>query len=59
MDEKHREYCIKLGNPYYIGKENKPQYEEFTNSSWDNFAMNAEESDTGDNWLKNSKKFTN
>ena len=55
MDEKHRDYCIRLGNPYYI-KESQTQYEEFDNSSWDNFAKNE---NADNNLLNNSKKFTN
>lgn len=56
MDQKHRDYCIRLGNPYYI-KESQRQYEELANSSWDNFIIN--DNNTNDNLLNNSKKFTN
>ena len=55
MDQKHRDYCIRLGNPYYI-EESQTQYEELDDSSWDNFAIN---NDSNDNLLNNSKKFTN
>lgn len=55
MDKKHREYCIKLGNPYYINEE-KTTYKEPT-YSWEE--VETEENGATDNWLKNSKKFTN
>ena len=56
MDQKHKDYCISLGNPYYI-KESLSQYEELDNSLWDNFAIN--DNNENDNSLNNSKKFTN
>ena len=59
MDQKHRDYCIRLGNPYYI-KESQKQYEEIDNSSWDNFAINDDSVKTDDKLgKKNIKKFTN
>ena len=55
MDEKHRNYCIRLGNPYYIN-ESQTQYEELDISLWDNDDIN---NIANDNLLNNSKKFTN
>ncbi|NLC88292.1 MAG: hypothetical protein GX682_05985 [Clostridiaceae bacterium] len=55
MDEKHRQYCIKLGNPYMGENYNKPEFRtETIDSSWIPQDAIKEE-----NWLKNSKKFTN
>ena len=56
MDQKHIDYCIRLGNPYYIEK-NQMQYNELENSSWDNFSKN--ENNVKFNLPNNSKKFTN
>ena len=55
MDKKHREYCIKLGNPYYTVKNEEANE---TNLSQDNFEIDVEDNNS-DNWLKNTKKFTN
>lgn len=54
MDEKHRLYCIKLGNPYMESeKYQKPyQYDEAENF-WEQPANNNLD------WRKNNKKFTN
>lgn len=54
MDEKHRQYCIKLGNPYMESeKYQKPyQYDEAENF-WEQPANNNLD------WRKNNKKFTN
>lgn len=55
MDEKHRQYCIKLGNPYMKEERYQEQFKiNATDSSWipeSNFKESG--------WLKNSKKFTN
>lgn len=52
MDEKHRQYCIKLGNPYMNDERYQKQYNEET--PWEQtFKMQD------DYWMKNSKKFTN
>lgn len=59
MDQKHRDYCIRLGNPYYIKEEAKPQYEEINEDSFDNFQIKVENNTTGEDWLKNNNKFTN
>ena len=54
MDEKHRQYCIKLGNPY-MGQEkyNKINMEQ-VNEPWIPVENNIPEE-----WLKNNKKYTN
>ena len=60
MDEKHRQYCIRLGNPYMMKDEpyNKPiNQEERLDNNWNDEVISNEIQD--DNWLKNSKKFTN
>ena len=56
MDQKHREYCIKLGNPYM--KKEVQNIKQEASSSWNNYEIPVENND-GDDWLKNSKKFTN
>ena len=55
MDEKHRQYCIKLGNPYMNDERYQKQYE------YDNAEPFWQEQSTkqDNNWIKNSKKFTN
>lgn len=57
MDQKHREYCIKLGNPYMMDKNDNYQREERRNTSFAGFEIDVENND--ENWLKNTKKFTN
>ena len=55
MDEKHRQYCIKLGNPYMNDERYQKQYEyNQVDTFW-------RETPTmkNDNWIKNNKKFTN
>lgn len=55
MDEKHRQYCIKLGNPYMREEQYNNQFRvEQADSSW-----MPESTIKDDNWLKSSKKFTN
>ena len=54
MDQKHREYCIRLGNPYMREERYENQEREEMDSSWI-----AETQMKNDNWIKNSKKFTN
>ena len=56
MDQKHIDYCIRLGNPYYAER-SQMQYNELKNSSWDNFAQNDD--NVKFNLQNNSKKFTN
>ena len=56
MDQKHRDYCIKLGNTYMNEENNKVETE---TSSWNNSFEIPVEDNNEDNWLKNSKKFTN
>ena len=54
MDEKHRQYCIRLGNPYMQDeKYNKVNLDKI-NEPW-----NPNENNIQQNWQKNSKKFTN
>ena len=53
MDEKHRQYCIRLGNPYMEEKYNKVNLEP-TEEPWIPVVDN-----NVDDWQKNSKKFTN
>ena len=49
MDEKHRQYCIKLGNPYMREEQYKEQFKTGElNSSW----IPEENKET--NWLKNN-----
>ncbi len=58
MDREHREYCIKLGNPYYKSEESKD--EDMENNLWGDPNINKYNSNNNDNfWLNNNKKFTN
>lgn len=55
MDEKHRQYCIQLGNPF-MGENNykkQNQYNRVDNMWNEDYRMQD------DNWLKNTKKYTN
>lgn len=55
MDQKHREYCIRLGNPFMREERYENQYRaEEADSSWVPETQMKEQ-----NWMKNSKKFTN
>lgn len=55
MDQKHREYCIRLGNPYMREEKYEKQFRgEVADSSW-----MPETEIKDDNWIKSSKKFTN
>ena len=55
MDEKHRQYCIKLGNPYMNDARYQKQYEyDEEEAFWEQTPRMQD-----DNWMKNSKKFTN
>lgn len=56
MDQKHREYCIRLGNPYMREERYQEQFKEAEplDSSWI-----PETKLEQNNWLKNNKKFTN
>ena len=55
MDQKHREYCIRLGNPFMREERYENQYRaEEADSSWVPETQMKEQ-----NWIKNSKKFTN
>ena len=56
MDQKHREYCIRLGNPYMKEEKVEPKVE-FKNE-WNNFENPVDDSNNTD-WLKNNKNFTN
>ena len=55
MDKKQREYCIKLGNPY-MKEDIEPKQEA---NSWNNNFEIPVEDDEENNWLKNTKNFTN
>lgn len=57
MDQKHREYCIKLGNPYMMNENDNYQRNERRKNSFEGFEIEVEDND--ENWLKNTKKFTN
>lgn len=56
MDEKHRQYCIRLGNPYMKQEFFNEQFRgtEQADSSWI-----PETQMQNKDWIKNSKKFTN
>ena len=56
MDQKHREYCIKLGNPYYT--QTDKQCKEMDSFTWNKDTAN-QANNYSENWAKNSKKFTN
>ena len=54
MDEKHRQYCIRLGNPYMREERYQEQFKTVNeSSSW------IPENKIQDNNLINNKKFTN
>lgn len=55
MDERHRQYCIKLGNPYM----REERYQEQFKSEQTNYSWIPENRIQDDNWIKNSRKFTN
>ena len=60
MDKKHREYCIKLGNPFMMEEDHYQNKEERKVSSWEGFEIDLEDNSSDDqNWLKNTQKFTN
>ena len=54
MDEKHRQYCIKLGNPYM----REERYEEQFKTAEDNSSWIPENRLQDENYIKNNKKFT-
>lgn len=55
MDEKHRQYCIRLGNPYMREEQYNKQFGmEQADSSWV-----PENNMEGNDFFKNNKKFTN
>ena len=55
MDQKHRDYCIRLGNPYYTNE--KEQQYDFAEPSIEDFFGN--EDNDNFNLQNSSKKFTN
>jgi len=55
MDEKHRQYCIRLGNPYM----REERYQQQFNVNADDSSWIPESEMKDNNWMKNSKKFTN
>ena len=51
MDEKHRQYCIKLGNPYMNGERyQKPYNYDQGENFWEQTPKMQ-----NDNWMKNKK----
>lgn len=52
MDQKHREYCIRLGNPYMKEERFNQQFRtvEDVNSSW---IPETELKNQNEDWLKN------
>ena len=54
MDEKHRQYCIRLGNPYM----REERYQEQFKTTEDNSSWIPENRLQEESWIKN-KKFTN
>ena len=54
MDQKHRDYCIKLGNPFMKEEKYNEPFPEETSNDWVENANNG-----NDNWQNNTKKFTN
>lgn len=52
MDQKHREYCIRLGNPYMREERFNEQFRstELENSSW---IPESELQNKNTDWLKN------
>lgn len=54
MDEKHRQYCIRLGNPYMQDEKYNKINLDRINEPWI-----PVENNNVDNWTNNSKKFTN
>lgn len=55
MDEKHRQYCIKLGNPYM----NDERYQKQYGYNEEEIFWEQKPKMQDDNWIKSSKKFTN
>lgn len=54
MDEKHRQYCIKLGNPYMMEERYQNQIKtEQLGSSW----MPNEKEEGQKNWFKNNNNY--
>ncbi len=52
MDEKHRQYCIKLGNPYMREERYQEQIKSYEQtSSWNGTETIAKETD----WFKHKK----
>lgn len=55
MDKNHIEYCMKLGNPYM----KKEPYGETAKIEEIDFSWIPETEIEQEDWLKNTKKFTN
>ncbi len=52
MDEKHRQYCIKLGNPYMREERYQEQFKASNiNSSW----IPENKAEATESWFKNKK----
>ena len=54
MDEKHRQYCIRLGNPYM----REERYQEQVKTAEEDSSWIPENRRQDEAWIKN-KKFTN
>ena len=54
MDEKHRQYCIKLGNPFMGDDRYQKTYEDYNNI--ENIWNNNNNNESNFNWIKNTKK---
>lgn len=55
MDEKHRQYCIRLGNPYM----QEESFKEQVQAQGSNVYSIQENNMKPDDWIKNNKRFTN
>lgn len=55
MDEKHRQYCIKLGNPYM----NDDRYQQSYGYNKSETFWDKTPKVENDSWMKSNRKFTN
>ena len=53
MDEKHRQYCIKLGNPYMNLDKYQKEYQDFDSIDDKMWIENKDEQ--YNNWMENKK----
>lgn len=54
MDEKHRKYCIKLGNPYMMDERYNMQAKNVIESQNYPYFQNGKEGN--ENWFSNNRK---